>query len=107
VLRKPADYQQLFPMFSTLYIKQVREQGTGKNKWSSQSLKCIKVGQFPDSNGLLFNHPHHRDSYKFDSFSPSGIKFELKFDTGFIFSTESTTAVIHCPPTHEEDKGGI
>jgi deoxyuridine 5'-triphosphate nucleotidohydrolase len=112
VYKKPADYRQLFPMFSTAYIKQVREQGTGKNKWSSQSLKCIVVGQCPDSNGLLFYHPQSKqtltcgDGYKFDTFSPSGIQFELKFDAGFVLSTESTMAALHRPPTHEEGTVG-
>jgi hypothetical protein len=108
MFNKPADYRQLFPMFSAAYIKHARSQGTNNSKWQPQSLKCIAVGRCPTSNGILFYHPPSKqtltcgDGYKFDTFSPSGLQFNLKFDSGFIFSTESTRAAIHRPPTHEE-----
>jgi hypothetical protein len=108
VFGKPADYRQLFPMFSASYIKQAREHGTGKNKWKSQSLKCIAVGKCSDSNGILFYHPPSKqiltcgNGYKFDTFSPAGVQFDLKFDGNFVMSTESTTSAIHRPPSHEE-----
>jgi hypothetical protein len=108
MFNKSVDYRQLFPMFSAAYIKHTRSQGTNKSKWQPQSLKCIAVGRCPTSNGILFYHPPSKqtltcsDGYKFDMFSPSGLQFNLKFDSGFIFSTESTRAAIHRPPTHEE-----
>jgi hypothetical protein len=79
MFKKPADYRQLFPLFSTAYIKQVRTQGTNKSKWKSQSLKCIAVGRCPKSDGILFYHPLSKqtltcgDGFKLDTFSPSGL----------------------------------
>jgi hypothetical protein len=51
---KKVDYRLLFLLFSTSYIKYRREGGAVKNKWSSQTLKCIVVGTCNRSNGLLF-----------------------------------------------------
>ena len=35
------DYRNLIPMFSTAYIKKVRDRDLDHNKWYTQSLKCI------------------------------------------------------------------
>ena len=94
-------------MFSTSYIKYIREDGKVKNKWASRSLKCIVVGTCPKSDGLLFYHPTSKQTitcgngYKFDTFSPAGPQFEEKFDGGFVFSTQQVHTSIHRPPTHE------
>ena len=52
------DYRQLFPMFSTSYIKRETDVGSNhKNKFQSESIKVICVGTCPKSDSLLFYHP--------------------------------------------------
>ena len=108
VFNEKVDYRQLFPMFSTAYIKQEQESSKKKNKWKTQSLKCIVVGTDSMSDGLLFYHPPSKktltcaDGYKFDSFSPAGPQFEERFDGGFVFSSLQSQSAIHRPPSHEE-----
>jgi hypothetical protein len=108
MFNKKADLRQLFLMFSVVYIKHVRDNGTASNKWKSKSLKCIVIRQCDKSDGLLFFHPPSKqiltcgDGYKFDTFSPAGPQFELNFDGNFTFNTQSDLDDIHRPPTHEE-----
>ena len=100
------NYRALFPMFTTAYIKQVRDEGTG-SKWKSRALKCICVGTCPSSDALLFYHPPSKqtlscaDGYRFDSFSPSGPQFNEPYESNFIFNTKSSLENIHSPLTHE------
>ena len=110
VFKKQVDYRQLFPMFSVAYIKQVRETGGNhKNKWLSQSLKCICVGKCPHSDALLFYHPPSRqtiscaDNYKFDTITPPGPHFGEKYDGNFFLTTSPSMQDLHITPTHEEN----
>lgn len=101
------DYRALFPLFSIAYIRQHKENGQDKNKWTSKSLKCILVGKCGKSNSLLFYHPPSKqtlscgDGYRFDSSTPAGPQFGEHYDGDFIFNTKSATDAIHRPPTHE------
>jgi deoxyuridine 5'-triphosphate nucleotidohydrolase len=110
VYNKKVDYRVLFPMFSTAYIKYLREGGKVKDKWATQSLKCIAVGTCDKSNGLLFYHPQSKqlitcgNGYKFDPFSPAGPQFDEKFDGTFTFQTGNPTSAIHRQPTYELTK---
>ena len=101
------DYRQLFPLFATSYIKQETSLGKHKNKWTSQSLKVICVGSCPDSDGLLFYHPHSKsviscaDNYKFNTYLPSGPQFNEEFDGRMKITTKSSMENIHTAPSHE------
>jgi hypothetical protein len=97
-------------MFSVAYIKQIREHGTNKNKFLTQSLKCIVVGKCPLSDGLLFYHPPTKqllscaDGYKFDPYFPAGPQFSQHFDANFHLTFHSDMeASAHQPPTHEQE----
>ena len=108
VHQKKVDYRQLFPMFSTSYIKQTTSKGRHKNKWKSQSLKVICIGSCPDSDGLLFYHPDTKsiiscaDNYKFDTYLPAGPQFGESFDGRFTFTSKSSLQNIHMAPSHEK-----
>jgi hypothetical protein len=105
---KKVDYRNLFPMFSTAYIKQCRVGGQSKNKWKSHTLKCIVVGKCNSSDSLLFYHPPSKqllsnaEGYRFDTFMPAGPQLEEHFDGNFVFSLQSDLDTIHRAPTHEE-----
>jgi dUTPase len=107
VHKRKVDYRLLFPMFSSAFIKYRRADGSVKNKWVSQTLKCIVVGTCRTSNGLLFYHPQSKqlitcgDGYKFDTFSPSGPQFNEKFDGSFAMSTYHANQVVHQPHSFE------
>ena len=107
VYKQKVDFRQLFPMFSTSYIKQETIQGKHKNKWSSQSLKVICVGTCPDSDGLLFYHPNSKsiiscgDNYRFDTYLPAGPQFNEPFDGRMTINTQSSIENIHTSPSHE------
>ena len=107
VHHKKVDYRQLFPLFATSYIKQETSLGKHKNKWTSQSLKVICVGSCPDSDGLLFYHPHSKsviscaDNYKFNTYLPSGPQFNEEFDGRMKITTKSSMENIHTAPSHE------
>ena len=70
-----ADFLDLFPLFSTAYIKQLRDTSEIGGKWKTQTLKCIAVGQCSKSDSLIFYHPPSKQTitcgigYKFDTFS--------------------------------------
>jgi dUTPase/transposase InsO family protein len=110
VHKKKVDYRLLFPMFSTSYIKYRRAHGSVKNKWTTQTLKCIVVGTCRNSDGLLFYHPPSKqvitcgDGHRFDTFSPSGPQFNEKFDGSFTISSESSNQSIHRPHSFEISK---
>jgi hypothetical protein len=110
VHHKKVDYRLLFPMFSTAYIKYRRANGTVKNKWNPQTLKCNVVGTCRQSDGLLFYHLLSKqvitcgDGHKFDTFSPSGPQFNEKFDGSFTISSESNNQSIHHPNSYEVNK---
>ena len=110
VTHQKPDYRQLFPMFSTAYIKYAREEKSKGGKWKTQTLKVITIGTCPKSDSLLFYHPPSKqifsaaDGYKFDYYYPSGPQFNLKFDGAFIFNNQSTINNIHHTPTHELNK---
>ena len=96
-------------MFSVAYIKHMRDEGKQISKWKTQSLKCIVVGTCNKSNSLLFYHPPSKqilscaDGYKFDTFAPSGLQFDERFDGNFLFNIQSDHQSIHRPPTHEKE----
>ena len=102
------DYRVLLPMFCIAYIRQERDHGTAKDKWSTKSLKCILVGKCHQSDSLLFYHPPSKqtlscaDGYCLDTTSPPGPQFGQHYDGDFIFTTRSALDVIHRPPTHEQ-----
>ena len=102
------NYRSLFPMFSTAYIKQVRDTGPG-SKWKNRALKCICIGTCPSSDALLFYHPPSKQTlscakgYRFDTFSPAGPQFGETYESNFIFNTKSTLDNIHQPLTHENN----
>jgi hypothetical protein len=108
--RTKVDYRNLFPMLSVAYIKQTRQDGIQKSKWKSQTLKCILVGSCKDSDSLLFYHPPSKQTlscsngYTIDSFTPAGTHFDEKFDSTFIFNTQSDIDTIHKPPEHDNNK---
>ena len=107
VHQQKVDYRQLFPMFATSYIKQETDSGKHKNKWKSQSLKVICVGSCPDSDGLLFYHPHSKsllscgDNYYFDTYLPAGPQFGESYDGRITIHTKSALQNIHSAPSHE------
>jgi deoxyuridine 5'-triphosphate nucleotidohydrolase len=109
VYNKKVDYRALFPLFSIAYIRQHREEGQDKNKWTSKSLKCVLVGKCNKSDSLLFYHPPSKqtlscsDGYRFDTFSPAGPQFGKHYDGDFIFNIKSSMDAIHKPPTHESN----
>ena len=101
------DLRQLFPIFSTAYIKQESQHGSHKNKWSSQSLKVICVGSCPNSDELLFYHPKTKtvlscaDNYRFDMYLPSGPQFGETYDGRLRITTKSSLQNIHSAPSHQ------
>ena len=107
--RKP-DPRNLIPLFSVADIKIDRRQGGHhRNKWESQSLRCITVGLSPKANCVMFYHPPskqiiHAPKYRFDTFMPAGPQFNLTFDADFVFNTradlENST---HRPSSHENN----
>ena len=109
VHNQKVDYCQLFPMFSTAYIKQDNKSGgMHKSKFATQSLKTICVGTCPQSDSLLFYHPPSKqllscaDSYYFDNFAPAGPTFGETYDGSFTWNTKSSLSTIHLPPTHQQ-----
>ncbi len=115
VYKQKVDYRVLFPMFSTAYIKYMRDDKADYQedptniKWSSQSLKCIVVGTCSKSDGLLFYHPPTKqtfscaDGYKFDINAPAGAHFNERYDGNFIFNLKSDTGTSHIAPSHEKN----
>ena len=107
---RKVDYRQLFPMFSTAYIKKERDQGgRHKNKFKSQSIKCIVVGRDTKSDALMFYHPLSKqvitcqDGYRLDTFGPSGPQFAETFDGNFTFNNKGSMERIHRPASFEID----
>ena len=101
------DLCQLFPIFSTSYIKQETQHGKHKSKWTSQSLKVICVGSCPNSDGLLFYHPSTKtilscaDNYRFDMYLPAGPQFGETYDGRLSITTKSSLQNIHTAPSHQ------
>ena len=110
VYNEKPDLRTLIPLFSTAYIKKVRDRGLHRNKWYTQSLRCIVVGTCPDSDSLLFYHPPSKqtlscaDGYKFDTFLPSGPTFKLRYDGTFNLNSVGPTSHYHTPHLHEENE---
>jgi hypothetical protein len=107
--KKKVDYRALFPLFSIAYIRQHKEDGQDKNKWTSKSLKCVLVGKCNKSDSLLFYHPPSKqtlscgDGYRFDTSTLAGPQFGTHYDGDFIFNIKSSMEAIHKPPTHESN----
>ena len=100
------DYRLLFPLFSTAYIKQYTSGGQKINKWRNNTLKCIVVGQCPNSDSLLFYHPGSKHlvslaTYKFNTYLPSGPQFNEKYDGTFVMNTMKDHETLHIMPTHQ------
>ena len=107
VYNQKVDYRVLFPMFSVAYINKYTQNGKTKNKWEGHSLKCIVIGQCPQSNALLFFHPPTKQvlssaTYKFDPFLASGPQFGEKYDGTFVMSNLGDMEHIHILPTHQQ-----
>ena len=83
------DYHKLIPLFSTSHVKRIYT-GEG-HSFNSQTLKCILIGNDPQSDAPLFYNPATKQlissaNYRLDPTRASGPIFNIPYDGGIQFS---------------------
>jgi len=89
----------LSKMFGLAAVRRERTGDTSLNKFESQSIPMIVIGQCPNSNGLQFYNPLNGTivssiDYKFQPNVTSGARFGYHYQPGtFIYRLDESTSV--------------
>lgn len=97
------DYRKLIPLFSTAYVKEIYRDDV-ENKFKTQTIKAILVGNDLKSNGQLFFNPASNRviasvDYSLDPTHPSGPLFNFLYDGGLQFMLYEPSSVWSRPST--------